>query len=238
MKKAFDQRKNFLHHNTSRIVSTIREIVFGLEDGMVSTLGAVTGVAAGSMDHGIVLLAGFVIISVESISMGIGSYLSNKSESDIHEQKLAEERYEISNYRHDEQVILENIYIKEGWPKNLAKNMATTAAKDKRLMLREMSYHEMNVVPFSSKDASRRGIFMFFAYIVGGFVPLVAYLFLPIEQAVYYSIIVTLVSLFLLGAITTKYTKKQWFKSGLRIFVLGGVALLVGLVVGKIFGNL
>ncbi|MFC1787612.1 VIT1/CCC1 transporter family protein [Patescibacteria group bacterium] len=61
------------------IVETIREIVFGLEDGLVSTLGAVTGIAAGAGNTFIVILSGLVLIAVEASSMAAGSYLSSKS---------------------------------------------------------------------------------------------------------------------------------------------------------------
>ncbi len=57
----------------------IREIVFGIEDSLVSTMGAVTGIAVGVEDRGIVVLSGVVFVAVEAISMGAGSYLSSKS---------------------------------------------------------------------------------------------------------------------------------------------------------------
>jgi len=57
----------------------VREIVFGLEDGLVSTLGAVTGIAAGSGSTYVVVLSGLVLIVVEALSMGAGSYLSEKA---------------------------------------------------------------------------------------------------------------------------------------------------------------
>jgi predicted membrane protein (TIGR00267 family) len=58
---------------------TVREVVFGLEDGLVSTLGAITGIAAGINNAALVILSGLVILAVESSSMGAGSYLSNKT---------------------------------------------------------------------------------------------------------------------------------------------------------------
>ncbi|MDP9249058.1 MAG: VIT1/CCC1 transporter family protein, partial [bacterium] len=69
--------KDYIHHQESSVADVLKELVFGVEDGMVSTLGSVTGIAIGSGDHSLVLLAGVVIISVEAISMGIGSYISN-----------------------------------------------------------------------------------------------------------------------------------------------------------------
>lgn len=60
------------------VVDSMREIVFGLEDSLVSTLGAVTGIAAGTNSRHIVILSGVVILSAEAVSMAVGSYLSSK----------------------------------------------------------------------------------------------------------------------------------------------------------------
>ncbi len=68
----------------------MREIVFGLEDAFVSTLGAVTGIAAGAQNTEIVILSGFVIVSVEALSMAAGSYLSNKSANEAEDAVLSE----------------------------------------------------------------------------------------------------------------------------------------------------
>jgi predicted membrane protein (TIGR00267 family) len=64
------------------VAESIREIVFGLEDSLVSTLGALTGIAVGSESRFIVILAGLVLIATESTSMAAGSYLSSKSATD------------------------------------------------------------------------------------------------------------------------------------------------------------
>lgn len=68
-------------------VDSLREIVFGLEDSLVSTLGAVTGVAVGSANLEFVLLSGLVLVVVEAISMSAGSYLSTKSAYEAEKKK-------------------------------------------------------------------------------------------------------------------------------------------------------
>src|SRR3989344_8832426 len=90
--------KNYVHHQSSHIASVLKEVVFGMEDGMVSTLGSITGIAIGSGDHSMVILAGIVIISVESISMGIGSYVSNLSHEEMNQRKIKEEQEELQNF--------------------------------------------------------------------------------------------------------------------------------------------
>jgi len=228
---------NYIHHQNSKIVSVIREVVFGLEDGMVSTLGAITGIAVGSADRFTVILAGMVIISVESISMGIGSYISNLSEKEVIKRKLYEEKKEIKDFPHEEKVELRQIYLADGWPKELAIKMAEAAAKDRKLMLLEMAYHELNISPEDTGHPWKGGVAMFFSYVVGGLIPLAAYFLLPLNTAIYISITVTMIALFLLGASTTRYSKGNWLKTGSRIFILGGIALVVGYLIGE-FANM
>src|SRR3989338_10124412 len=68
---------------TQFITSSIREVVFGLEDSLVSTLGAVTGIAVGTQSTYIVILSGLVLIASESTSMAAGSYLSIQTVEDV-----------------------------------------------------------------------------------------------------------------------------------------------------------
>jgi len=159
------------------IVDSIREIVFGLEDSLVSTLGAITGIAFGSNSTYIVILSGLVLIVAESTSMAAGSYLSSKN------------AFEAENGFHH--------------------------AKSRKL-------------PRSGRAALVMGV----SYFIGGFVPLTPYFILPINQAVYPSVILTVVSLFLVGTWTATYTKRSKLKSGLEITGISLFAALVGYLIG------
>jgi len=75
-------KKRTLRHE---IVDSIREIIFGLEDSLVSTLGAITGIAVGAGSQYIVILSGLVLIAAEGMSMAAGSYLSSKSAAQAEE---------------------------------------------------------------------------------------------------------------------------------------------------------
>jgi len=219
------------------MANVLREVVFGMEDGMVSTLGSITGIAVGSGNQSTVLLAGSVIIAVESISMGIGSYLSNKSEEEMKKRKIQEEREEIKKYPGEEKKELYNIYLTEGWPEDLAKNMTEVASKNEEIFLREMMNRELNIPNEQESVSIKGGLYMFFTYIVGGLIPLSSYLLLPIKTAIPISIATTLAGLFILGISTTKFTRQPLLKSGLRILVMGGIALVAGLVAGILIGE-
>ncbi len=229
--------KNFIHHQKSKVASVLKEVVFGMEDGMVSTLGSITGIAIGSGNQSTVILAGSVIVAVESISMGIGSYLSNKSEEEMEERKMQEEKQEIDQYPEEEKQELYKIYLNDGWNKDLAKLMVENVSQNKELMLKEMALRELKIVPDGESISIKGGFYMFFAYIVGGLIPMFSYFFLPINKAIPISIAITLIGLFVLGMSTTKFTKQPIIKSGLRILIMGGIALVAGILAGTLIGE-
>ena len=224
----------FIHHKKTPSASIIREVVFGMEDGMVSTMGAITGIAVGSHNHFTVILAGLVIISVESISMAVGSYLSNKSERDIDLRKINEEKFELKKYPQEEKMELIGMYVRDGWPKKLATEMAEVASQNKNLFLQEMAYRELKVFPDQISKPLQNGVAMGFSYILGGAIPLLPYLFASsVDKVIPVSVGITLVGLFTLGAITTRYSKRKWWKAGFEMFLLASGAALVGDLVGQ-----
>lgn len=226
--------KEYIHHQDGLSSALIRELVFGMEDGMVSTLGAITGIATSTNSHFFVVLSGSVIIAVESISMAVGSYLSNKSEQAIDERIIAEEKEEIAEYPEEEKEEMVELFVKDGWSKKLALHMAEEAAEKPALMLREMAYRELNLVPDSHESATKKGFIMFGSYILGGLVPLIPYLFLPVNQALWVSIPVTMSGLFVLGSFTTKYSKRSWWRAGLEMLLLASAAAIIGYLVGQL----
>ncbi len=225
---------NYIHHHPEkRSAATIRELVFGMEDGMVSTLGSIIGIAAATQDPYTTVLAGLVIIAVESISMAVGSYLSSKSVKDVEDRKIAEEKQELRDYPESEKKELVGLYVKSGWTKKTAELMAEEASKNQKLFLQEMSFRELGIIPTAEENPVKNGIVMLFSYIIGGCIPLVSFFLLPILYAIPLSITVTLVGLFSLGVYTASFSKRSWWKAGLEMVVLASAAAAVGYGVGQ-----
>lgn len=231
-------RKDFIHHQKTVSTATIREAVFGLEDGIVSTFGTITGIAAATQDPFTIILAGSVIIAVESISMGVGSFLSSKSEREIDQRKLAEERIELKEDPLAEKEELELMFVADGWPKGLSKDMAEAASKNKDLFLQEMAYRELKVFPDTLESPVKNAFAMLVSYIIGGSIPLFSYMLLPVRDAIPLSIGVTMFGLFFVGVITTQFTKRTWWKAGLEMLLLGGVAGTVGYFIGQLVSSI
>lgn len=226
-------RKGFIHHQRPGLRKNFREIVFGMQDGMVSTLGAVTGIAVGTNDQFVVLLAGVIVIVVESISMSIGSFTSSASERDVQRRMLYEENIEIQTSPEEEKKELRTMFIDDGWPDTMADAMTETASRNKDLMLREMAYRELSIFPDGTIAPLRNGLFMLGAYIAGGAIPLIPYFLLLPLDALPYSIGTTLAGLFALGAFTALFTRAYWVKAGFSMLGLGSIALVAGYAIGK-----
>lgn len=171
---------------TRMLLGGIREIIFGLEDGLVSTLGVVTGIASGTQDRSIVLLSGVVLVAVESLSMAAGTYLSNKSEQ-------------------------------EAQGIGMAKRMLN------RLINRKNPDSPV-------KDALTMGI----AYVAGGLVPVVPYLFLPVTGAIVLSVAATLVTLLLVGIGKGRLTQTSPVRSGIEMMAVSITATAIGYGIGRL----
>jgi len=210
----------------------LREGMFGIEDGMVSTLGALTGIAFGAQDQSIIIMSGLVVIAVESISMGVGSFLSHRAVEDWHDYQIKEEITQLKYNHDDEKKELDKLFVRDGWPKMMALKMAKTASEKKKLLQREMFYRELGL-SFGQKNSFSSGaMVMFLSYVLGGVIPLLAYLIWPWTSAWWISCLITLISLFILGAAIAKITRAVWWRSGARVFSLGGLALITGMLAG------
>ncbi|MFH1831894.1 MAG: VIT1/CCC1 transporter family protein [bacterium] len=230
------RNRDFIHHQSHAYLYG-REIVFGVQDGMVSVIGALTGIAVGANDHFVVLLSGLAIISMGAISMAIGTFISLGTERKMQKRMIYEEKIELSQRPIEERKEIETLFIKDGWPKTMAKKMAECAAENEELMLNEMSYRELSIIPEKTSHPFKNSMVMFMSWLCGGFVPMLPYFFCSVSFGVYISIGITLLGLFLLGVITSRYTKQNPLMAGFTIFLLAGAAIGIGYTIGH-FANM
>ncbi|MFA6424532.1 MAG: VIT1/CCC1 transporter family protein [Candidatus Magasanikbacteria bacterium] len=225
---------NFFHHQHSFAYIYGREIVFGMQDGMVSLLGALTGIAVGSQDHFIIVLSGFSIIFTASLSMAIGTFNSLSTERKIENRIIDEEKEEIEKSPIEEKEEVEELFVEDGWPKDVAEKMAECAARDNRLMLQEMSYRELGIFSKKLYNPIHKSIVMFFSWMLGGLFPLIPYLFLPVNMAIKISVVTALLGLFVLGSAMSKFTKQKISRAGLEMALIGGTAMISGFIIGQL----
>ncbi|VVB73903.1 VIT family protein [uncultured archaeon] len=217
--------------------SNIREIIFGAEDGFVSTLGLVLGMASATNDSKVVIIAGAVYVIAEAFSMAAGTYLSSKAEKQFYQSKMERERWEINHIPAAERQEIRDIYRKRGFKGRMLDGIVSRITSDKRLWLKMMMEEELHIFP-SSIDPARDGAAMFLTSIAAGLVPLLPFVLLPPANSVAVSVALTLAALFLTGALKGRFVAMDWKRSGLEMLVVGALAAAIGYGVGFVTGGL
>lgn len=214
------------------IRSRLRDGVFGLQDGLISTLGALTGIAEGTQSQQVVLLSGIVIIVVESLSMAAGSYLSSKSQREYLERLLREERASIVRDPEGEHREVRQMYRARGYQEEEIDIVEKRLFSNPHLLLEDMAHKELGICPQHFEDPLGNALVMGTAYVAGGLIPVSPYWLAPIQEAMRTSILLTVTALFLLGVAKGRLVRQSWLRSGFEMLLVAGLAALAGYLIG------
>jgi vacuolar iron transporter family protein len=225
-------------HRASRS-GTLRAIIFGVSDGLVSNLALVMGVAgAGSSvgNGGFVLLAGVAGLLAGAFSMAAGEYISMQSQRELFERQIALERAELEAMPEEEQQELAAIFQAKGFTREEAQTIAARMFKDPQHALDTLVREELGLDPDELGSAWGAAFGSFIAFGIGAIIPVVPYLFGSGGTSFWVAIIASLVALFLVGAGVSLLTGRSLLFSGARQVGIGaaaaGVTYLVGTAIG------
>lgn len=225
--------KNSVNHSLKG--RNIREYIFGIEDGLVSTFGIITGVATASLSGYFVILAGLANMFAGGISMMAGTYLSTKSQREFYENELKREREEIKTMPKIEREEVKEIYYKKGFRGKKLNHIIKLITSNKDIWLKVMIVEELGLIQHRFLNPLRSSGVMGLSFGVGSLFPLVPYFFVDVELAFPISIFLTVSGLFLFGAAKTIYTDKRWIKAGIEMVIVGMLAGIVGYLIGILF---
>jgi VIT1/CCC1 family predicted Fe2+/Mn2+ transporter len=152
----------------------IRNIIFGITDSLVSTVGLLAGIDVAGSSHSTIILTGIVYAFVESLSMAMGSFLSEEATEEF-----------------------------------------ATKSED------------------TSTAPVVAGVVMFLSFLLASFIPLLPYVLVQSSFALLVSIGLSLLTLFIVGLVMAKLSKIHLFRHAVKMVLLGGAAILVGVIVGK-----
>jgi VIT1/CCC1 family predicted Fe2+/Mn2+ transporter len=213
---------------------SIREIIFGVQDGLLTTLGIVTGVGSATADRATILLTGLLSLVVGALSMGVGQYLGDKAEREVVENAIAFERQEMLEKPKEEFAEQVGFYTLKGFTKNEARTIVERLAKNPEIWLHEMVRDEFGVDP---RIADGKGVGPAFAmagsFTLGGLAPILPYV-LPLRLPIAGSVapLVAAVMLFAIGAFAGRLGGRNPLLKGLEIVVFGAGVFVVSYVVG------
>jgi VIT1/CCC1 family predicted Fe2+/Mn2+ transporter len=227
------------HHHTHgdphRQASSLSDIILGGQDGLVNVLGVILGVAAATYDAQIVLVAGLAATFAESVSMGAVAYTSTLADADFYESEREREYRHIVEVPNLERQEIRQIYTEKGFGGDLLDRIVNTITADKDVWVAVMMAEEHQLTPTNRREAFKSSLIVGFSAIVGSLIPLVPFILLPVKTAMWTSILISALVLFLVGAYKARTTVGHPGKSGLEMAVIGTVSALVGYAVGALF---
>ena len=233
-------RKLVLEHmkneRNSQWGSLLRQIILGGQDGLVNVLGVILGVAAATNDSKIIIIAGLAATMAESISMAAVAYTSSKVEKEYYQKELSREKWEIRNMPEIEREEIKIIYYKKGFRGKSLAGMVKTITSDQKLWLDVMMSEELGLAEAKTKNPVGESFVVGLSALIGSLIPLVPFMFLPVNEAMVWGMISSVLSLFVFGAAKSKVTAGHWLKSGVELTIIGTVAALLGYLVGVFLG--
>jgi VIT1/CCC1 family predicted Fe2+/Mn2+ transporter len=222
-------------HET-KVNSVLRPVVFGANDGLVSNLALVMGVAGANPEPGVIVLAGVAGLIAGAFSMGVGEYISVQSQRELLDFQLAFQRKQLTEAPEQERRILAESYRKRGFADDDAERFAEVILRDPDHAVGLLIFEEVGLDDRSIGSPLQAAIGSFVAFTIGAFVPLLPYLVVMGGVAFGVSLAMSLAALALLGAGIAKLTRRPVWYGTFRQVALGGVAAAVTYGVGTLLG--
>jgi len=216
---------------------TLRAVIFGVSDGLVSNLALVMGVAGAARDHGsFVLLAGVAGLLAGAFSMAAGEYISMQSQRELFERQIALERAEMEAMPEEEEAEMAALYRAKGFRDDEAKAIAHRLFEDPERALDQLIREELGLDPdeLGSPFGAAGGSFVAFA--IGAFIPVAPYIVTFGAGAFAASILLSVVALFGVGVGVSLLTGRSALFSGARQVGIGAAAAIVTYAVGSLIG--
>ncbi|MDE2838602.1 MAG: VIT1/CCC1 transporter family protein [Chloroflexota bacterium] len=221
------------HHRTGG--ASIREVVFGANDGLVSNTALVAAVAGGTSDTGIIILGGVAGAVAGTISMALGAYVSTKSQRELHESEEAREFWEIEHMREDEIEETRRIFRLKGITGPLLDEVVDVVSRDHDQWVQLMMTEELGLPSKPPKPylaASVMGVSFAFAAIV----PVLPFFVAEGAAALAAAFVMSGVALFTVGAWRAALTQGNTLHKGAEMVVLAGIAVAAAYGIGTAVG--
>jgi VIT1/CCC1 family predicted Fe2+/Mn2+ transporter/rubrerythrin len=224
-------------------IESIRNVIYGVNDGLTATLGVLAGVGGASVDPHVVLIGGLSAMVASGVSMAGGAYLSSKSQREVYEGQLAREAAEIEAMPELERAELVKIYRSKGLTPDEAKTIVGRITSDKKVWLETQAREELGLDVSLFENPVREGGVAGISTLVGGAIPVIGYLagrwFLGATfsglGALVIAFVLSAAFLFLIGSARSFFTGKGGVRSGLEMLAVGTVVAAITYGVGVLF---
>lgn len=231
-------------HGITPVQSNLRQLVYGGNDGIVTTFAIVAGFAGAGAEGAAqlgalaVLLFGLANLFADATAMGLGEFLSSRSERDVYRATRAREMHLIHTDPEAEYAEVLALLERRGLSRADAAQFADQLCRHPELLGDFMMAYEYSMAGGDDEDGIRNGLFTFFSFLVFGTVPLLPYFLMePNDLAFRLSVLGTASALFALGVLRWAATREAMLRCVAETMAVGGTCALVAYLVGWIIGG-
>jgi VIT1/CCC1 family predicted Fe2+/Mn2+ transporter len=214
----------------------VRDMIFGANDGLVSTLAFIAGVVGAITNPSIVLLSGVAELFAGTISMAVGSYQSAKSELEVFKRESPGKQAEKQETPEQAREELIRFYEAEGFKKGEAEAIVDRTIQEKGSPVQADALEELGLASRELGNPVKAGVLCGVSFGLAALVPLLPFaLPLGIWDALIASIVGTVATLFGVGAMKTIFSRRNWVRSGLEMMAIGASAAGITYIIGTLF---
>jgi vacuolar iron transporter family protein len=226
------------HHEEEHLKSSefITDVVIGMADGLTVPFALAAGLSGAVHDNSIIITAGIAEIVAGSIAMGLGGYLSGKTEQEHYQSELKREYDEVEHKPDVEREEVKEVFANYGFSDATQNLIVDELVKDKDKWVDFMMKFELGLEEPHPNRARNSAATIGISYIVGGLLPLSAYFFTSNPyQGLIVSSGLTILCLFVFGYFKSKVTGQDPIKGALKVTLIGVLAAAAAFGVAKFF---
>lgn len=211
----------------------MREGIFGLNDGLVATIGLVSGEALSHQSHVSILIAGLSAVGANMVSMAVGSYLATSSENDFMKKEIADQERAIRRHPHRERHHVARLLGEIGLPNHAVRSVTTRIIETRPRWLKFMARENLGIHPDRTETPLKNSVVMGLAVVMGSTPPVLPYL-LPLSLSTARDISwgVSFAAALALGAVKGVLTRTSLVKSCVSFGVLVSLSAMIGALIG------
>jgi VIT1/CCC1 family predicted Fe2+/Mn2+ transporter len=216
----------------------MRDIILGVNDGLVSTFLLVSGVVGGGLDTTAVLLTGVAGAVAGMISMAIGEYLATKSQEEVFDAEIALERYHLIHHREHERDQLRDMLAERGLHGDDLETVVNIIDSNEEAMLNMQAALEFGIVDTERRSPIAAAVTSGLLFLAGAVPSIIPFAFgTDPNTSLLVAAILTGIGLFAVGSVKTMHTKKNLILSGLENLALGFIGGLLAYFIGSAFDH-
>lgn len=213
---------------------TLTDIVIGMSDGLTVPFALAAGLSGAVDSSRIIIIAGIAEIAAGSIAMGLGGYLAGRTAQDHYASEVKREYEEIEHLYPREIAETKEFFASLGLSENLQDQATEEISKDKDRWVSFMMKYELGLEAPDPRRATKSALNIGLSYIAGGIIPLSPYFIIDDSStALKYSVVATLICLFVFGYFKSKITGISPFSGALKVMLIGAMAAAAAFTIAR-----